>query len=142
MCGPKLVQLPSMASRWAQCEFIVMIMLCHSLYTMILHEAVQPMLHVINQTGIISNDYAYACSTVSPQGLRCSCQCIVVVQIEGAENLPAPDQPAVYVSNHQSFLVQSARVSFVVLCRSCACAILLPAQPISLCPRPIYAASM
>ncbi|KAL3138602.1 hypothetical protein ABBQ32_006368 [Trebouxia sp. C0010 RCD-2024] len=26
------------------------------------------------------------------------------VKIEGAENLPPPDQPAVYVSNHQSFL--------------------------------------
>ena len=28
------------------------------------------------------------------------------VTIEGAENLPGPDQPAVYVSNHQSFLVR------------------------------------
>ena len=27
------------------------------------------------------------------------------VRIEGLENLPAADQPAVYVSNHQSFLV-------------------------------------
>lgn len=27
------------------------------------------------------------------------------VEIVGAENLPGPDQPAVYVSNHQSFLV-------------------------------------
>lgn len=30
------------------------------------------------------------------------------VQIEGLENLPQGDQPAVYVSNHQSFLVSSA----------------------------------
>ena len=27
-------------------------------------------------------------------------------QIEGKENLPAKDQPAVYVANHQSFLVR------------------------------------
>ena len=30
----------------------------------------------------------------------------VLIQIEGAENLPPPNQPAVYVSNHQSFLVR------------------------------------
>jgi 1-acyl-sn-glycerol-3-phosphate acyltransferase len=29
------------------------------------------------------------------------------VQIEGLENLPAANQPAVYVANHQSFLVRS-----------------------------------
>jgi 1-acyl-sn-glycerol-3-phosphate acyltransferase len=28
------------------------------------------------------------------------------VKIEGLENLPAPNQPAVYVSNHLSFLVR------------------------------------
>ena len=31
------------------------------------------------------------------------------LQIEGAENLPPPNQPAVYVSNHQSFLVSHLR---------------------------------
>ena len=30
------------------------------------------------------------------------------VQIEGLENQPAPTQPAVYVANHQSFLVRGA----------------------------------
>ena len=41
------------------------------------------------------------------------------VQIEGLENLPAPNQPAVYVANHQSFLV-SGRV-----CAASQCACLL-----------------
>ena len=27
------------------------------------------------------------------------------VQVEGREHLPAPEEPAVYVANHQSFLV-------------------------------------
>ena len=31
------------------------------------------------------------------------------LQIEGSENLPAKDQPAVYVANHQSFLVRGVR---------------------------------
>ena len=33
--------------------------------------------------------------------------CHVVAQIEGKENLPAADAPAVYVANHQSFMVRS-----------------------------------
>ena len=32
-------------------------------------------------------------------------------QIEGRENLPAKDKPAVYVANHQSFLVRWPRVA-------------------------------
>lgn len=31
--------------------------------------------------------------------------CVLALQVEGRENLPAPDQPAVYIANHQSFLV-------------------------------------
>lgn len=37
----------------------------------------------------------WALATVTP---------LLNVDIEGFENLPAPDTPAVYVSNHQSFL--------------------------------------
>ena len=39
----------------------------------------------------------------------------VSVQIEGAENLPRPDEAAVYVANHQSFMVSTSAMA----CRLC-----------------------
>ena len=52
-----------------------------------------------------------ACLSIGPQDLSClqsgapSCSDLLP-QIEGSEHLPAKDQPAVYVANHQSFLVR------------------------------------
>ena len=31
----------------------------------------------------------------------------MLLQVEGREHLPRPDEPAVYVANHQSFMVGS-----------------------------------
>ena len=39
------------------------------------------------------------------------CAVLCYVQIEGRENLPPPATPAVYVANHQSFMV-SAKGAF------------------------------
>lgn len=125
-----------MASRWAQCESIVMVMMHLCITSCIFFEATQPGFKPSTRLAIINNDDASACSIVSPRILCCSCRYTVMVQIEGAENLPPPNQPAVYVSNHQSFLVQSACISLVVLCWSCACVILMPVYSISLGQKP------
>ncbi len=47
-----------------------------------------------------------ACTSISMQGLSALKCSHLPSQIEGKENLPAKDQPAVYVANHQSFLVR------------------------------------
>lgn len=50
------------------------------------------------------------------------------VEIQGLENLPASNQPAVYVSNHQSFLVGAAGAAGGLACRAPpACHLSIPA---------------
>ena len=42
-------------------------------------------------------------------------------QIIGKENLPAADSPAVYVANHQSFLVSTSFLGSQKICTSQGC---------------------
>ncbi len=41
-----------------------------------------------------------------------TCKLLCPLQIVGAENLPRPDEAAVYVANHQSFMVGVCRAGW------------------------------
>ena len=52
----------------------------------------------------------------------------MAIQIEGKENLPAADSPAVYVANHQSFMVRTCPYSILHYQLVQACAGIMHAQ--------------
>ena len=73
----------------------------------------------------------YTSYCVMYQGLLPQCKsenAASAIQIEGKENLPAADSPAVYVANHQSFMVRAKPNSVLRYQLMQACAGMMHAQ--------------